>query len=62
MEPIDTITLTSEAQKVIVGHNDLKVEGGLTNFRQKWKFIDLNLTLTYSLGGKAVDYATWLHD
>ena len=57
----ETTTLTSEAQKVIVGHHDPKVEGGLTNF-VKWKFIDLNLTLTYSLGGKAVDYATWLHD
>ena len=57
----ETTTLTSEAQKVIVGHHDPKVEGGLTNFL-KWKFIDLNLTLTYSLGGKAIDYATWLHD
>ena len=31
----------------------------MTNY-VSWKFIDFNLTLTYSLGGHAYDYATWL--
>lgn len=57
----ETTTNVAEAKQVIVAHHDPKVEGGLTNFL-KWKFIDFNLTLTYSLGGNAYDYATWLHD
>ena len=57
----ETTTQVNEVRKVIVGHHDPKVEGGLTNF-MKWKFIDFNFTLTYSIGGEALDYATWLHD
>ncbi len=48
----------TECNKVIAGAPDPKVQGGLTNF-VKWKFIDLNMTLTYSLGGQAFNYATW---
>ena len=44
---------------MIIGSSDLKLTGGLTNF-VSWKFIDLNFTLTYSLGGHAYDAATWL--
>ena len=57
----ETTTQVNEVRKVIVGHHDPKVEGGFTNF-MKWKFIDFNFTLTYSIGGEALDYATWLHD
>ncbi|MBM6807374.1 TonB-dependent receptor [Bacteroides caecicola] len=57
----ETTTNVAEAKQVIVAHHDPKVEGGLTNYL-KWKFIDFNLTLTYSIGGNAYDYATWLHD
>ncbi|MCS2569099.1 hypothetical protein NXX64_21550 [Bacteroides fragilis] len=48
----ETTTLTSEAQKVMNEGIMIrkKVEGGLT-LAEKWKFIDLNLTVTYSLGG-----------
>ena len=44
---------------MIIGSPDPKLTGGLTNF-VSWKFIDLNFTLTYSLGGHAYDAATWL--
>lgn len=56
-----TTTNVSEAKQVIVGKHEPAVEGGLSNY-MKWKFIDFNFTLTYSLGGEAYDYATWLHD
>lgn len=55
----ETTTVSSQANKVIIGTPDPKLTGGLTNF-VSWKFIDLNFTLTYSLGGHAYDAATWL--
>ena len=55
----ETTTNSSEANKTIVGAIEPKVQGGLTNF-VSWKFIDFNMTLTYSIGGHAFDYATWL--
>ena len=55
-----TTTNISEANKVIVGKHDAKIEGGLTNNLQ-WKWFDLGFTFTYSLGGDAFDYATWQH-
>ncbi len=56
----NTTTKISEAHKTIVGKHQASIEGGLTN-NLKWKFIDLGFTLTYSLGGEAMDYATWQH-
>lgn len=55
----NTTTNSAEANKVIVGHVDPKVQGGLSNF-VSWKFIDLNFTFTYSFGGHAFDRATWI--
>lgn len=55
----ETTTNSALANKVIIGNVDPKVQGGLTNYIG-WKFIDFNFTLTYSLGGHAYDYATWL--
>ena len=52
-------TDVSEANKVIVGNADPKVQGGLTNFLS-WKTFDLNFTLTYSFGGHIYDGASWL--
>jgi len=49
----------TKANKVIIGNADPTVQGGLVNF-VNWKFIDFNLTLTYSLGGNAYDRATWV--
>lgn len=56
-----TTTDLSKCKKIVAGHHDPKIEGGLTNFL-RWKFIDLNMTFTYSFGGKAFDGATWQHD
>ena len=50
----------SEANQTIVGNAEPTVMGGLTNFIS-WKFIDLNLTFTYSLGGKVYDATSWIH-
>ena len=55
----NTTTDLTQANRTIIGNPDPKVQGGLTNFI-KWKFIDVNLTLTYQLGGHAMDYATWM--
>ena len=55
----ETTTNSAAANKTIIGSIEPKVQGGLTNY-VSWKFIDFNLTLTYSLGGHAYDYATWL--
>lgn len=55
----ETTTNSAAANKTIIGSIEPKVQGGLTNYIS-WKFIDFNLTLTYSLGGHAYDYATWL--
>ena len=48
----------TKVNKIIAGSPDPVVQGGLTNYL-KWKFIDFNMTLTYSLGGEAFNYATW---
>ncbi len=48
----ETTTDDTKARRVNVGKHDPDVEGGLTNFL-KWKFIDFNFTLTYSIGGNA---------
>lgn len=55
-----TTTKVSEANKVIVGKHQPVIEGGLTN-TLRYKFVDLGFTFTYSFGGDAYDYATWLH-
>lgn len=55
-----TTTKPAEAQKVILGKADPKVQGGLTNFIS-WKNLDLNLTFTFSFGGHVYDDASWLH-
>lgn len=55
----ETTTNSVNANKVLIGSVEPKVSGGLTNFIS-WRFIDFNLTLTYSLGGHAYDAATWL--
>ena len=54
-----TTTNVSEAENVIVGNSEPVLTGGLTNFFS-WKWIDFNMTFTYSLGGYAYDSATWL--
>ena len=56
----NTTVNSAEADKIIVGNNEPTVIGGLTNFIS-WKFIDLNMTFTYSLGGKVYDSARWIH-
>ena len=56
----NTTVNSAEAEKIIVGNNEPTVIGGLTNFIS-WKFIDLNMTFTYSLGGKVYDSARWIH-
>lgn len=56
---VETTTNSAKANKVIIGNVDAKLQGGLSNF-VSWKFIDFNLTLTYSLGGHAFDNASWL--
>ena len=55
-----TTSDVSKANRVIVGNHEATIEGGLTN-TLRWKFIDLGFTFTFSLGGDAVDYATWQH-
>ena len=55
----ETTTNYAEANKTIIGKVEPKVQGGLSNY-VRWKWIDFNMTLTYSLGGHAYDYATWL--
>ncbi|MBQ7420697.1 MAG: TonB-dependent receptor [Prevotella sp.] len=57
----NTTTNVNEANRVIIGHHDPAVEGGLSN-NIRWKFIDFGFTFTYSFGGDALDTATWLHD
>lgn len=56
----NTTTKVAEANKVIVGKHQAGIEGGLSN-NIRWKFIDFGFTFTYSFGGDAYDYATWLH-
>ena len=56
----NTTTNYAEASKTIVGKHDPAIEGGLTN-TLRYKFIDFGMTLTFSLGGDALDYATWQH-
>ena len=56
----NTTTNSAEAEKIIVGNTEPTVIGGLTNFIS-WKYIDLNMTFTYSLGGKAYDATSWIH-
>jgi len=57
-----TITTdASKAQRIVADKHDPTVEGGLTNY-VKYKFVDFNMTITYSFGGHAYDDATWLHD
>ena len=53
-----TTTDYSKANKTIVGNHEPDLEGGLTN-TLRYKFIDFGMTLTFSLGGDAIDYATW---
>ncbi len=48
----------TKVNKIIAGRPDPTIQGGITNF-VKWKFIDFNMTLTYSLGGEAFNYATF---
>ncbi len=55
-----TTTEYAKANKTIVGKHDPTIEGGLTN-TLRYKFIDFGMTLTFSLGGDALDYATWQH-
>lgn len=54
-----TTTNYAEAEKVIIGNVEPTVQGGLSNYIS-WKFIDLNLTFTYSFGGHAFDRANWI--
>ncbi len=54
-----TTTNSAEANKTIIGSVEPKVQGGLSNF-VSWKFIDFNMTLTYSIGGHAYDNARWV--
>lgn len=55
-----TTVNSAVAEKIIVGNNEPTVMGGFTNF-VSWKFIDLNMTFTYSLGGKVYDRTRWIH-
>ena len=52
-------TNSAEANKVILGNANPKVQGGFSNF-VSWKDIDLNFTFTYSFGGHMMDAARWL--
>ena len=56
----ETTTEYAKCGKTIVGKHDPSIEGGLTN-TLRYKFIDFGMTLTFSLGGDAMDYATWQH-
>lgn len=56
----ETTTNAAEAQQVIIGNVDPKVQGGLIN-NFSYKGIDLGFTLTYSLGGHLYDNASWLN-
>ena len=49
----------AEANKILVGSVEPKIQGGLTN-SMSYKFIDFSFTLTYSLGGNVFDNAKWL--
>ncbi|MEG0464597.1 TonB-dependent receptor, partial [Bacteroides sp.] len=55
----ETTTVSSKANKTIIGSIQPTLQGGLTNYIS-WKFIDFNFTLTYSLGGHVYDRASWL--
>ena len=56
----NTTTVSAQANKVIVGDTEPTIMGGITNFIS-WKYIDLNMTFTYSLGGKVYDSTSWIH-
>ena len=49
----------AEANKILIGSVEPKLQGGLTN-TMSYKFVDFAFTFTYSLGGHLYDYATWL--
>ncbi len=49
----------NQASRILAGSTYPKLAGGITS-DFTWKFIDFNFTLTYSLGGKILDRATWL--
>ena len=55
----ETTTNSALATKVIVGNSEPVLLGGITNFIS-WKFIDFNMTFTYSLGGKVYDRTSWI--
>lgn len=56
----ETTTNSALANKTIVGNPEPTLMGGISNFIS-WKFIDFNMTFTYSLGGKVYDNASWIH-
>ena len=56
----NTTIKSAEANKVITGNTEPTLMGGLSNYIS-WKFIDLNMTFTYSLGGKVYDSSSWIH-
>lgn len=55
----DITTKIAEAESINLGKTEADIVGGLSNFF-RWKFIDLNLTFTYSLGGKVYSNASWI--
>ena len=57
--PRETTTDITKASRIITGHAQPKVQGGLIN-NLTYKNLDFGMTLTYSLGGKTFDNARWL--
>lgn len=59
-DPRGITTNASEAQQVIIGNVDPKIQGGLTN-SLSYQGFDLNFTFTFSFGGHLYDNAYWLN-
>ncbi|MDR0962293.1 MAG: SusC/RagA family TonB-linked outer membrane protein, partial [Mediterranea sp.] len=57
--PRGTTANPAQAEKVVIGKPEPTVSGGFTS-ELRWKGIDFNFTLTYSLGGHAYDNAGWV--
>lgn len=57
--PREITTNPGDANFVIIGKAEPKVQGGITNFMTAYNF-DFSFTFTYSLGGKAYDRARWI--
>ncbi len=55
----EATTDVTKANRILAGSYNPKLAGGFTS-DLTWKWFDLNLTFTYTLGGHILDRATWL--